>query len=191
MLDSWFFASSFSQIITGMSYHIPNVPTLMSSAVLLISRLQLNLRSKSICTPPTQTSQQHPASPLPVDTRFHEKRLHSNGTSATISALSFYFETTVSELGRDMITNETEDVSGEEIPVTTGACSCGTPRCTCASSAEPEIELEMGPIRPVSGGVPSPPDMSPFSPREAEWLHRIIQISPARLDDMWSEEGVK
>lgn len=171
--------ASFSQIIT----------------ILMISRLQLNLRSSSICAPQTPTSQLSPDSPLPIDSKLHEKRFFSNGTFGTISALSLYFDATVTELGRDVVTPEVTDHIEDEAPRTTRRCSCNAVRCIClalgARPIEAEVELEMGPIRPVSGGAPTPLDASSFSPLESEWLDTVIQVSPARLDDGWTEEELR
>ncbi|CAE6350188.1 unnamed protein product [Rhizoctonia solani] len=119
--------ASFSQIIT----------------VVMISRLQLNLRSESIYpTPSMPTSQLQPLS----SPELGEKEKQG---STTISTLSHYFQATVTDLGKDvLVAGEPDDEAGR------AKCNCGVVPCFCHEfGGEPLVELEMGPVRPVSGGL--------------------------------------
>ncbi|CAE6502391.1 unnamed protein product [Rhizoctonia solani] len=158
--------ASFSQIIT----------------VVMISRLQLNLRSESVCyTPRTPTSQLPPVS-LP---ELVEKEKQGYGT---ISTLSHYFETTVTDLGKDVLGyEETEDQRerGDAVGERTGGrttCQCTVRKCLChVFGGESPVELEMGPIRPVTGGVVMLDTR--FTPEEAAYLDRVIHVSPAIIEE--------
>jgi hypothetical protein len=158
----------------------------------MISRLQLNLRSDSICSPHTSPSELPSASALPIDTKLRENRFDSHGTFTTISTLSHYFDVTVTELGRDMVTPELADRRNEASLGIAESCSCAV-RCLGhafhAHPAEAEVEFEMAPIRPVSGGALISVEASYFSPEESEWLDTVIQVSPAIVEDRRSEEG--
>ncbi|KAG8757844.1 hypothetical protein FRC11_004244 [Ceratobasidium sp. 423] len=154
--------ASFSQIIT----------------VVMISRLQLNLRSESICSTPRMPTSQLPPISSP---EFPGKEKQISGT---ISTLSQYFEATVMDLGKDVMTScdeeDTKEMETEEMDVQVrGAkCSCSTPKCLChAFGGEAPVELEMGPIRPVSGRVTMLDTR--FTPEESAYLDQVIQISPA------------
>ncbi|QRV77946.1 hypothetical protein RhiJN_05961 [Ceratobasidium sp. AG-Ba] len=134
--------ASFSQIIT----------------IIMISRLQLNLRSSSICSPNVPTPR------TPHTNGEHTTR--SNGISTYTSSLSNFFASTVSELGKDIGEGYEGDIpeKADEAPV---------------EEFELKGTLEVGPIRPVSGGTPAPM----FSPEEIEWLDTVIQVSPAMVDE--------
>ncbi|CAE6536840.1 unnamed protein product [Rhizoctonia solani] len=165
--------ASFSQIIT----------------VAMLSRLQLNLRSESVCsTPRTPTSQLPPISSPEFPEK--EKRL-----SGTISSLSHYFEATVTDLGKDVITTCDEEDKRELVTDEAelhskgrAMCLCSIPKCLCrAFGGEPPVELEMGPIRPVSGGVTMLDTR--FTPEESAYLDQVIRISPAIVEERRPSDG--
>jgi hypothetical protein len=109
-------------------------------SVVMISRLQLNLRSDTITSPQIYTSQL-PTLPSPVDLKGRQERFDSNGTSTAISSLSHFFASTVSELGKDV-----EFLGGER-------CAESVQKAVPMRAVEVESEIEMTPIRPVSGGA--------------------------------------
>ncbi|QRV92753.1 hypothetical protein RhiJN_20771 [Ceratobasidium sp. AG-Ba] len=127
--------------------------------IIMISRLQLNLRSSTIRSPDIPT----PHAPLTNG----EHTTRSNGIPTFTSSLSNFFASTVSELGKDI---------GEGYE---GNMSEKADEAPPAEEFELEGKLEVGPIRPVSGGTPAPM----FSPEETEWLDTVIQVSPAMVDE--------
>ncbi|KAF8732645.1 hypothetical protein RHS02_07391, partial [Rhizoctonia solani] len=145
--------ASFSQIIT----------------VVMISRLQLNLRSESICfTPRMPTSQLPPLSSPPI--REKEKQV-----SGTVSTLSYYFEATVEDLGKDLaMYQDVPDDGTETTQIIEGPrCSCAKLKCAGhAFGCEPAVELEMGPMRPISSG------MTGFAVNEVAYVDRVVLVSP-------------
>ncbi|KAJ1303598.1 hypothetical protein OPQ81_011781 [Rhizoctonia solani] len=159
--------ASFSQIIT----------------VVMISRLQLNLRSESVCSiPGMPTSQLPPVS----SSEFGEKDKQGSGT---ISTLSHYFDTTVTDLGKEMLvacgeTRENKQIIRKKAREEIGAanCPCGVSKCLCRIfGGEPPVELEMRPIRSVSGEFTMLD--THFTPEETAYLDRAIQISPAVVEE--------
>ncbi|KAG8712033.1 hypothetical protein FRC08_015121 [Ceratobasidium sp. 394] len=134
--------ASFSQIIT----------------IMMISRLQLNLRSDSICSPGVFTSRLDQTFTLPHDNRTSEP----SGTSTFSSSLSRFFASTVAELGKD-IGDPHDDILEEK------------PAKTRIVEVIPEDEIEMAPILPARGGMP-PNEV--FSPEAIECLEAVIQVSP-------------
>jgi hypothetical protein len=128
----------------------------------MISRLQLNLRSDSI----SPTSQLPATLSLSIDPKSREKRSDTDGT---FSSFSYFFESTVTELSKDIdVMDERRRADDTEVAQ--------------IQIIEVEAEIELGPIPPVSGGLPVE-DMPMFSPQESEWLEDAIQVSPAMVDE--------
>ncbi|GAB1520962.1 hypothetical protein RhiTH_004051 [Rhizoctonia solani] len=156
--------ASFSQIIT----------------VVMISRLQLNLRSESICfTPRMPTSQLPPLSSPPI--REKEKQV-----SGTVSTLSYYFGATVEDLGKDLAMYQDVPDDGTEMTkiIEGPRCSCAKLKCAGHGfGCEPAVELEMGPMRPISSG------MTGFAANEVAYLDRVVLVSPVIVEGR-SREGV-
>ncbi|KAF8599409.1 hypothetical protein BDV93DRAFT_560356 [Ceratobasidium sp. AG-I] len=155
--------ASFAQIIT----------------IMMISRLQLNLRSDSIYPPEIPTLQLPSHSSVP---KFREKQFDSHGTSSTLSSLSYFFETTVKELGGDVFVPV--DERREEIPENPELSERrGDSKPEFQSRVDEAGEdIEMKPIRPVSGGLLEQ-DRSLFSPEESSWLESLIRVSSAVAGD--------
>ncbi|KAF8599407.1 hypothetical protein BDV93DRAFT_526070 [Ceratobasidium sp. AG-I] len=120
--------------------------------ILMISRLQLNL----------------------------QKRLNSATTATTISSLSYFFDTTVTELGKDLLDEKCDDGSEYDSPSEPRQTDDGPYDRGRTSESEPHIEMR--PIRPVSCG-PIARDPPMFSLEEAELLENAIQVSPAIMDE--------
>ncbi|CAE6427292.1 unnamed protein product [Rhizoctonia solani] len=145
--------ASFSQIIT----------------VVMISRLQLNLRSEWVCsTPRMPTSQLPPLSSPEV----REKDKQGYGTLSTVSQ---YFDATVKDFGKDLVAYEddgaeTMEMIGETRDTPTKCLERVFGRESC-------VELEMGPIRPVSDGVGTL--QTCFTPSELTYVDQVVLISPA------------
>ncbi|QRW06883.1 hypothetical protein RhiLY_05882 [Ceratobasidium sp. AG-Ba] len=144
----------------------------------MVSRLQLNLRSNTIHSPTTFSSQSLPIPSLQTnadESKTHEQQFDSHGTSSVVSSFSHYFQSTVAELGKDIETIREETYMGgtnlqwrgNKCPVHAGS------------------DIEMGPIRPVIGGV-LVHSASQFSPAEQEWLDSTILVSPVIVDEKWS-----
>ncbi|KAH7322060.1 hypothetical protein B0J17DRAFT_684831 [Rhizoctonia solani] len=162
----YYVSRSFSQIIT----------------VVMISRLQLNLRAESVWSTPRMPTSQLPPVSLP-ELAEKEKQVYG-----TISSLSQYFEATVTDLGKDMLAYEDMDdrkETGKRADEQAGrrkTCQCSVRKCLChVFGGEPPVELEMGPIRPVTGGVLMLDTR--FTPEEAAYLDRVIQVSPAIIEE--------
>ncbi|CAE7222334.1 unnamed protein product [Rhizoctonia solani] len=159
--------ASFSQIIT----------------VVMISRLQLNLRSESVSSAPNIPMSQLPPVSLP---ELGEKEKQAFGT---ISTLSHYFAATVTDLGKDMFTTCDVTEDQKETGRETARCQCDLPQCFCrVFGGEHSIELEMGPIRPVSGGFATLDTR--FTSEQAAYLDQVIQVSPAIVEERRSSDGV-
>ncbi|KAG9127782.1 hypothetical protein FRC07_009370 [Ceratobasidium sp. 392] len=133
-------AASFCQCITSV----------------MVSRLQLNLRSDVIVSPEIPESSGAGSSSK-------EKRFDSSGGSSTLSSLSYFFQYTVAELGRDIVVGEGHEADRAHV-------------------VGPEPDIEMGPIQAVSGGAVAR-DLSPFTPEEIERLEDTIIVSPAIVDE--------
>ncbi|ELU39594.1 hypothetical protein AG1IA_06378 [Rhizoctonia solani AG-1 IA] len=149
-------------------------------AVVMISRLQLNLRSESICfTPRMPTSQLPPLSSPPI--REKEKQV-----SGTVSTLSYYFGATVEDLGKDLAMYQDVPDDGTEMTKITEGPRCSCAKLKCAGhgfGCEPAVELEMGPMRPISSG------MTGFAANEVAYLDRVVLVSPVIVEGR-SREGV-
>ncbi|KAG8782401.1 hypothetical protein FRC12_020869 [Ceratobasidium sp. 428] len=112
----------------------------------MVSRLQLNLRSDSITLSEISISQNPGALSSSTETRTHEKQLDSTRSSTTLSSILHFFQSTVTEMERDVAMIEEE---GNRMTAT-GA----------------ESDIEMGPINPASGIVPAVPAVSSFTPEK-------------------------
>ncbi|QRV77944.1 hypothetical protein RhiJN_05959 [Ceratobasidium sp. AG-Ba] len=132
----------------------------------MVSRLQLNLRSEAIISPTVSSSDLPRLPSLIPESKLRETRFDSNGTSATLSSLSHYFQLTVTEFGKDIeiISKETyhEDASFRE---------------------QAGFAIEMRPTRPVSGGAPVR-NVPQFSQEECDWLDSVIHVSSTTIDDI-------
>ncbi|KAG9080824.1 hypothetical protein FRC06_006122 [Ceratobasidium sp. 370] len=126
--------ASFSQIIT----------------ILMISRLQLNLRSDSICSTKAYTSRVGQTSSPP----YAEQKFEASGTFSFSSSLSRFFASTVSDLGKDIGDPRDDGMEGEVVR-------------TWSVEVAPDAEIEMGLIRPARGRVLAN-DMSISSLQEIE-----------------------
>ncbi|QRV92751.1 hypothetical protein RhiJN_20769 [Ceratobasidium sp. AG-Ba] len=143
----------------------------------MVSRLQLNLRSDTIHSSTTFSSQSIPIPSLETNTeesKTRGQRFDSYGSSSILSSFSHYFQSTVAELGKDVETIQETCMGGANLqrqgstyPVSAGS------------------DIEMGPIRPVIGGVLIR-STSQFSPEEQEWLDSTILVSPVIVDEKWS-----
>ncbi|KAG8782402.1 hypothetical protein FRC12_020870 [Ceratobasidium sp. 428] len=125
--------------------------------IMMISRLQLNLRSDSICSPDISDT----VLSLPYGA---ERKGESSGTSTFTSSLSQFFRDTVTELGKEI---------GEEI---VGGKAEPRPSAQSRSVVDvgPAREIEMLPIQPIGGdigevGVPDH-DVLTFNPEEVKRL---------------------
>ncbi|KAG8764874.1 hypothetical protein FRC12_007838 [Ceratobasidium sp. 428] len=114
----------------------------------MVSRLQLNLRSDSITLSEIPISQDPGALSSSTETRIRDKQLGSRRISTTLSSILHFFQSTVTEMGRDVETIEEE----ENEMVAAGA----------------ESDIEMGPINPVSRMIPAVPAVSSFTPEKTD-----------------------
>ncbi|KAG8708922.1 hypothetical protein FRC09_000964 [Ceratobasidium sp. 395] len=102
---------------------------------MMISRLQLNLRSDSICSPDIDDT----VLSLP----YGAERKGESRTSTFTSSLSQFFRDTVMELGKEI----GEEVAAGKTEAKTSA------RSRSVVDVEPAREIEMIPIRPIGGGI--------------------------------------
>ncbi|KAG8708924.1 hypothetical protein FRC09_000966 [Ceratobasidium sp. 395] len=125
----------------------------------MVSRLQLNLRSESI-TPPEITVSQDPGASSPVtETKLREKQPTFSNTSTTLSSIANFFQSTITELGRDVAMIEEGENEG---------------------AAGVNSDIEMGPIEPKSKSIaPAVPTLSSLSREEPEQLEDWNNVTPA------------
>ncbi|KAG8708925.1 hypothetical protein FRC09_000967, partial [Ceratobasidium sp. 395] len=83
----------------------------------------LNLRSEFITSPGAPMSEGPGASSSVTETKFREKQPDSSRTSTTLSSIVHFFQSTVTEMGRDVAVIE----EGDKINV---------------AGAEPDIEMD-------------------------------------------------
>ncbi|KAG8708923.1 hypothetical protein FRC09_000965 [Ceratobasidium sp. 395] len=112
----------------------------------MVSRLQLNLRSVSITLSEIPISQNPSALSSSTETRTYEKQLDSGRSFTTLSSILHFFQSTVTEMERDVTMIEEE-----------------ANRMTATGA---ESDIEMGPINPASGIVPAVPAVSSFTPEK-------------------------
>ncbi|KAG8750600.1 hypothetical protein FRC12_012809 [Ceratobasidium sp. 428] len=125
----------------------------------MVSRLQLNLRSESIASPEIPISQDPGASSFATETKLREKQPTFSNTSTTLSSIANFFQSTITELGRDVAMIE----EGEN----EGAVGVNS-------------DIEMGPIQPTSKSIaPSVPTLSSLSREEPERLVDWNNVTPA------------
>lgn len=102
-----------------------------------------------------------------------------------MSSLSYFFDTTVTELGKDLVDEKYESLEDDDL-FESGQSGEGPQ--SRVSAFDEESQIEMGPIRPVGGG-PIVQDVPMFSPEESELLESAIQVSPAIMDERgWGDE---
>lgn len=150
----------------------------------MISRLQLNLRSDSVFSDDTSTLQTPSDS---LDSKLQKNQLDSQTTSTTMSSFTRFFETTVTELGRDIIVSDDEarEENSRNLAALERRGDCESGLHIVVSDAE--VEVEMVPIRSVNGG-PADTERSLFSPEESEWLEILIQVSSAVADNQAEDQ---
>ncbi|KAG8782398.1 hypothetical protein FRC12_020866 [Ceratobasidium sp. 428] len=124
----------------------------------MVSRLQLNLRSEFITSPRIPMSED-PGVLSPVsETRLREKQPDFSRTSTTLSSIIHFFQSTVTEMGRDVAVIE----EGDKMNV-----------------AGAESDIEMGPIQLVRKDIAVVPAVCSSSSEEPERLENTSNATPA------------
>ena len=101
-----------------------------------------------------------------------------------MSSLSYFFDTTVTELGKDLMDEKCD--KSLEVDSSFELRQSGDRPHSHDWAGVSGSQIEMGPIRPVSGG-PIVRDVPMFSPEESELLESVIQVSPAIVDESLGE----
>ncbi|KAG8782399.1 hypothetical protein FRC12_020867 [Ceratobasidium sp. 428] len=152
-------AAGFCQCITSKLFPGACGELFLTAVGVMVSRLQLNLRSESITPPEIPISQDPGASSFATETKLREKQPTFSNTSTTLSSIANFFQSTITELGRDVEMIE-EGENGEAVGVNS--------------------DIEMGPIQPTSKSIaPTVPTLSSFSRKEPERLEDWNNVTPA------------